>query len=232
MENPLQEITDIIHTLTQATPSQQKEAVYRYLMPTATFTHPFCATGSWSITVPLLGQFDSRWAALQIYQWYKIMSPRIDLEVLSVTYNEEKLRLYVDIHQHFRLWVVPFYDANVHLTTVLQLAEGDESGPSSALQTKRPPKTPSEKPWSYAAVADPDRPSNGEPKKLYYITSQNDLYQTDEFIKFLIPWGVGETLIVAWMFYATFLSILGSVFLFPFTWYRERSLVDVPPRKI
>jgi len=230
MENPIEEVSTLVHTLTQATPTKQKDAVYRYFTPSASFTHPFCATGSWSLDLPFLGTLDSRWATLQIYQWYKIMSPRIDLEVLSVTFNEDTLKLYVDMHQHFRLWIVPFYDASVYLTTVLQLVKGDASGPDSALQ-RRAPKTPSEKPWSYAAVADPDRPENGEIKTVYYITSQNDLYQTSEFIKFLVPWGVGNTLMEAWMLFATFLSILGSFLLFPSTWWKERSVADLP-RKI
>ncbi|KAK5956782.1 hypothetical protein OHC33_002270 [Knufia fluminis] len=243
MENPVQEAPGLIHTLTQSTPSKQKAAINHYFIPIASFTHPFCATGSWSLdlpfTLPFIGflTLNSRWATLKIYQWYKIMSPNIDLEVRSVTFNEENLKLYVDIHQHFRAWIIPFYDAGVYLTTVLQLAEGDESGPDSAITTtinsqrqrQLNTKLPSEKPYSYAAVADPDSDtstttSNGIPKKLYYITSQDDLYQTSEWIKFLLPWGVGYTLVVAWMFFATVQSIVGSFVLFPLTWGRERSL--------
>ena len=230
MENPTREISPIIHALTQAVPSKQKQAVERYFTPNAAFTHPFCATGSWEID--LFGvQIPSRWAILQIYQWYKILSPQIDLEVLNVTFNEDKLILYVDIAQHFKLFLVPFYDANVHLTTVLQLAEGDESGPSSVLVKKFHSRyeSPSQKPYSYAAVAAP-RKENGSPKALYYITSQNDLYQTSEFIRFLLPFGIGSSLVIAWQLYATLLCVIGAAVLFPVTWYKEKSLADRPRR--
>ena len=43
----------------------------------------------------------------------------------------------------------------------------------------------------------------------YYIQSQNDLYQTSEWIKFLVPYGVGVSLIIAWQLWATFLCVVG-----------------------
>lgn len=226
MEHPVEEISDIIHVLTQATPSKQKEAVEQYFTPTANFIHPFCMTGSWDFK-SLGYRFTSRWAILQIYQWYKLISPRIDLEVLSTAFDEQQLLLYVSIRQQFRLWMVPFYEADVRLTTVLQLAEGDETGPSSV--TKRVRKEP----YSYAAVADPDLDSNGKSKrKLYYIIEQNDLYQTNEWIKFLLPWGVGSTLMILWQLFATVMCVLGAFVFFPGTWLKEKSVVDFPPRKI
>lgn len=226
MENPIKDISSIIHTLTQAPPTKQKDALEHYFTPDANFIHPFCTTGSWSVNI--LGyRLTSRWAILQIYQWYKLISPRIDLEVLSTAFDAEQLLLYVTIRQQFRLWMVPFYEADVKLTTVLQLATGDETGPTSV--TKRVRKEP----YSYAAVADPSLDSNGTSKrKLYYITEQNDLYQTSEWIKFLVPWGIGSTLMVLWQLFATFLSILGAFVFFPGTWLKERNIVDFPPRKI
>lgn len=226
MEHPLEEISDIIHTLTQATPSKQKNAVDQYFTPTANFIHPFCMTGSWDFKA--LGyNFTSRWAILQVYQWYKLISPQIDLEVLSTAYDEQQLLLYVTIRQQFRLWMVPSYEADVKLTTVLQLAEGDETGPSSVTRRVR------KQPYSYAAVADPDVDANGTSKrKLYYITEQNDLYQTNEWIKFLIPWGVGSTIMILWQLFATFLCVIGAFIFFPGTWLKERSIADFPPRKI
>lgn len=237
MENPVQDIGGVIHTLTQAIPSKQKAAVEKYFTPTASFTHPFCATGSWQIDIFGI-EFTSRWAMLLIYQWYKILSPHIELEVSNVTFNPEKLKLYVDIHQHFKLFLVPFYDADVRLTTVLHLAEGDASGPSS-VATKRFQnryRTHSDKPFSYAAVADPRKDtlevaSNGDEQgKVYYITSQDDLYQTSEWIKFLVPWGIGSTLLVAWQLFATLQCAIGALLLFPITSWKERSVLDLPKR--
>jgi hypothetical protein len=69
------EIPGVIHLLTQAPPSIQRETVETYFTPSASFTHPFCRTGSWQ---------GSRWAIWIVYRWYKIMSPRIDISVQSV----------------------------------------------------------------------------------------------------------------------------------------------------
>jgi hypothetical protein len=74
--NPtVKEIPGVIHLLTQSPPSIQEEAIETYFTPNASFTHPFCRTGSWS---------NSRWLVGKIYRWYKIMSPRIDMSVQSV----------------------------------------------------------------------------------------------------------------------------------------------------
>lgn len=226
MEHPVDEISDVIHTLTQATPSKQKQAVEQYFTPTANFIHPFCMTGSWNFQA--LGYpFTSRWAILQIYQWYKLISPRIDLQVLSTAFDEQQLLLYVNIRQQFRLWMVPFYEADVKLTTVLQLAEGDETGPMSVSRRVR------KEPYSYATIADPHVDANGTSKtKLYYITEQNDLYQTNEWIKFLVPWGIGSTLMILWQLFATVMCVIGALVFFPGTWWKERNMVDFPPKKI
>ena len=47
-------------------------------------------------------------------------------------------------------------------------------------------------------------------KVQYWIQSQNDLYQTTEWIKFLVPWGVGVFLLVLWQFFATLLCVAGT----------------------
>ena len=54
----------------------------------------------------------------------------------------------------------------------------------------------------------------------YYIDSQQDLYQVNEFIKFC--WPGGATLTLLWQWINTFLSILGAFVLAPMTWYQER----------
>lgn len=59
----------------------------------------------------------------------------------------------------------------------------------------------------------PDRP-------LYYIKRQEDLYQTSEFIKFLLP-HVGHWLVSAWHLFATFFCIIGVVALWPMLWLEE-----------
>lgn len=65
----------MIRLLTQSPPSLQQATIEKFFTPSASFTHPFCSTRS----------FDgSRWLIVMIYRFYKIMSPRIDLEVKSV----------------------------------------------------------------------------------------------------------------------------------------------------
>lgn len=94
--------------------------------------------------------------------------------------------------QIFSIWVVPFHVAPVTLTTVLDL-------------TTEPTKS--------------DARTNGE-KTLYYITRQEDLYQTSEFVKFILP-HVGHWLIVAWHLIATLFCVLGTFALWPMLWLEE-----------
>jgi hypothetical protein len=75
MDNPTEDITQVVHTLCQGTPDQQTEAINTYFTPNASFTHPFCRTGS----------FDgSRNLIHAIYKWYKLLSPNIELNVNSI----------------------------------------------------------------------------------------------------------------------------------------------------
>jgi len=117
MEDPVREISEVIQSLTQSTPSMQRGTIEKYFTPNASFTHPFCRTGSFSPSEHV----NSRNLILAIYRWYKIMSPRIDLQINSIAYDPASLLLYVNMSQKFRIWIVPFYLAPVNLVTVLQL---------------------------------------------------------------------------------------------------------------
>ncbi|KAI9851609.1 MAG: hypothetical protein M1838_003203 [Thelocarpon superellum] len=174
MENPVEEIGHVIRSLTQTPPHIQRYTINRYFTPNASFTHPFCRTGSFE---------NSRWVIGMIYRWYKIMSPHIDLDVTSVAYDEKMLRLYVEVHQIFSIWLVPFYAANVSLVTVIDLAYD-------------------------------------KPRQVYLIKSQNDLYQTTEFIKFF--WPGGWVVAMLWQYVATLLSILGALILWPVTLVEDK----------
>jgi len=138
-----------------------------------------------------------------IYRWYKILSPRIVLNVecdgsfsqltplpkqyLSHSetpeFNQNSSILFVDIHQIFSLFFVPFYKSNVRLTTKLQLVHSAHDGK-------------------------------------YYIQSQEDLYQLNEVVKFF--WPGGATIIWLWQVFATGLCILGALMLAPITWVEQR----------
>ncbi|KXT15579.1 hypothetical protein AC579_9964 [Pseudocercospora musae] len=177
MDDPVKDITPIIHRLTQGSPQQQKDTINYYFTENASFTHPFCRTGSFE---------GSRYFIHNIFQWYKIMSPQIDLTVNSVAFDEQHFVLYVNISQIFSIWFIPFHRSPVTLTTQLQLV-------------RRP----------------------AEPRK-YYIQSQNDLYQVDQFVKFFAPWNIGTTLVILWHFWATFFCVIGAQLGRPFTAYLQR----------
>ncbi|KAF2134560.1 hypothetical protein P153DRAFT_4623 [Dothidotthia symphoricarpi CBS 119687] len=181
MENPVKEISGVIHLLTQSPPSIQRETIETYFTPNASFTHPFCRTGSWGSKSGL----SSRFLIQTIYRWYKIMSPNIDITVRSVAFDEPNLLLYVQIFQIFRAWIVPFYYAPVNLTTVITLQRNEGDGK-------------------------------------YYIAEQNDLYQVDQFVKFVAP----GSWVLVWLlqFWATFFCVLGTVAGIPITWVEENWL--------
>ena len=92
MEDPPAEITQIIHLLTQSPPSLQQATIERYFALDASFKHPVCRTGSFAFHPAFdVGPFgparyytNSRFLIKSIYRWYKIMSPKIELEVDSV----------------------------------------------------------------------------------------------------------------------------------------------------
>ncbi|OAL17868.1 hypothetical protein AYO22_11212 [Fonsecaea multimorphosa] len=174
-----------------------------------------------------------------VYRWYKILSPHIDVAVdgVEAAFDEKHLRLYVSIHQNFKLWVVPFYNAPVKLVTVLQLTTDPTPLPPEPQETLEP-MTATEldngkvdtggniTPNSSQSGATGRKQTHGSgsthltfhkeaydgdsDQVKYYIQSQNDLYQTTEFIKFLVPWGIGVFLVITWQFWATILCVIGT----------------------
>jgi hypothetical protein len=111
--------------------------------------------------------------------------------------------LYVTLHQVFSIQFLPFHKSHVSLTTVLHLTK---------LQT-----FPTE--VSSHEVKASQR-TDGYSR--YYITSQNDLYQTSEFAKFVLPWfGLGTIGVMLCQFTATVFCIVGAVLGWPITWLEE-----------
>lgn len=49
----------------------------------------------------------------------------------------------------------------------------------------------------------------------YYIQSQNDLYQVDQFVKFFLPFGIGVAIVSFWHWFATLACVLGATILQP-----------------
>lgn len=71
----VEEISVVIRLLTQSVPSLQQKALERFFTNDAAFSHPFCRVPNFE---------GSRWYVLKIFQWYKVMSPRIELEIHSI----------------------------------------------------------------------------------------------------------------------------------------------------
>jgi hypothetical protein len=86
---------------------------------------------------------NSREALLGIYQFYKQISPKIQLTVKSAgvlavalrseaadrvaaVFDEATAKLYVDVHQLFALWFAPWHRASVDLTVKLALRKEDD----------------------------------------------------------------------------------------------------------
>ncbi|KAL9614005.1 MAG: hypothetical protein Q9167_001485 [Letrouitia subvulpina] len=208
MVPPVQEIPRVIHLLTQSPPSLQRATLEKYFTPSASFTHPFCRTGSFE---------GSRWLIWCIYRWYKIMSPRIELKVDGVAFDEKNLALYVSLHQTFRIFLVPFFAAHVYLTTVLKLVRLPPPPPP-------PQASYTESMGPYVAPNDGihrDQPLKSEEKRLYYIRSQNDLYQVNELFKFFSPLGIVSGLLVLWQLVSTGLCVLGAAVFWPVSWVEE-----------
>lgn len=76
------QVSHVIHLLTEGSPADQRDALEAYFLPDATFVHPLCRVPSFShVSLPFIGEINSRWVIWMIYRWYKILSPRILLDV-------------------------------------------------------------------------------------------------------------------------------------------------------
>ena len=62
----------------------------RYYAPDVKFRHPLCNA-------------HDRDSLLGIYRWYRIMSPKHSVKVGSVTFDREKLELFLEVTQTFHI---------------------------------------------------------------------------------------------------------------------------------
>jgi hypothetical protein len=130
----------------------------------------------------------------------------------TIAFDEHKLKLYVNMSQIFTIWVVPFHVAPVTLTTVLDLTtDPNGEAPNRGRYTDT------------NVVPDGDGKTNGH-HKLYYIIKQEDLYQTSEFVKFILP-HVGQWIVLALHAFATVFCILGVFLWWPFVWMEEKGWI-------
>ncbi|PBK76443.1 hypothetical protein ARMSODRAFT_866430, partial [Armillaria solidipes] len=117
MQRPAHEISAVVSLITTAvTPEIQQAGIQRYFTPDAGFRHPLCAVS------PGPG---SRERVLGIYQWYRVMSPKLELDVKSVVYDKEQGILILEVVQSFHFRLSPFKPAPSRLVVRLTLKEVD-----------------------------------------------------------------------------------------------------------
>ncbi|KAK0466226.1 uncharacterized protein EV420DRAFT_816800 [Desarmillaria tabescens] len=117
MQHPAHEISSVVSLITTAVaPEIQKAGIQRYFTPDAGLRHPLCAVS------PGPG---SRERVLGIYQWYRVMSPKVELDVKSVVYDKEQGILILEVVQSFHIRLSPFKPAPSRLVVRLTLKEVD-----------------------------------------------------------------------------------------------------------
>ncbi|KAI0388779.1 hypothetical protein F5Y17DRAFT_451678 [Xylariaceae sp. FL0594] len=199
MDNPEEQIVQVIHSLTQGSKEEQARALNDYFLPTAYFVHPFCRVPSfepWTVKVPVVNlswTVTSRWLVQLVYQWYKILSPVILLDVESVAFDRKTNLLYATIRQTFTIWFAPasLWQANVRFVCLLELA--------------------------HLPVVDDDivKQEHKPQRYRYFIKGQQDNYQVTEFLKFIDPLRILVASWYAWQILATCLCALGIPLLGP-----------------
>jgi len=126
MEHPAEEIEQVILTCTSAiNPEVQKAAIEKYYAPDAEFHHPMCSVSS-SAT--------SRQRILGIYQWYRVMSPQLKVEVKGVTYNSSTNEVFAEVVQVFHIRWSPFRAAPSRLMVHLTLGPSVEDPNSQVIK--------------------------------------------------------------------------------------------------
>ena len=217
----MEEVPSLIEALCQGSAQEQRDAIETHFTLDAAFQHPLCRVPplSWKLgALSSGGEVNSRLLIMAIYRWYRLLSPKIDFTIHStckstkspllsvdayegyaargvfltlylLAYNEDARVVYVDMSQIFAVWFIPFYRAHVHFLVVLDLVPGqpDTSYRREGLQ--------------YSDVT-------AERKPRYLISKQEDRYQLNDTVNFLMP-GLGPLLCKAGQEFATLVCVMG-----------------------
>lgn len=217
MENPEQEIRHVVRSLCQGTPDEQRRTIDRYFTPDAEFVHPFCIAPRFSegdLVLPGLRRLSSRDALRGIFQWYRMLSPKIVIDIDTALYDKERDKMYLDMRQIFSIWFAPGYHARVRLVTVLDLVPCDlgahRNGEPQVIRQRREDTDGGEK----AHQQPGSTATGGRSQQVWRISRQEDLYQVNEFLKFTGPywWCVWRPLWFAFQLFATAISVFLSLF--------------------
>ncbi|KAF9472098.1 hypothetical protein BDN70DRAFT_998335 [Pholiota conissans] len=117
MENPVEEIKAVVHQLTATnSPDIQKAALESYMTSDVAFRHPVCSVNAGP---------NSRDTMLGIYQWYRVLSPQIEIKVESIMFDSEKDVMILEGVQWFKLFFLPVKPMPARLIIRLTLRKQD-----------------------------------------------------------------------------------------------------------
>ncbi|KDR72910.1 hypothetical protein GALMADRAFT_252251 [Galerina marginata CBS 339.88] len=113
MEDPAKEITSVVYQMAATdSPDVQKSVIEQYMTSDVGFRHPVCSVKPGP---------NSREAVLGIYQWYRVISPKIDIRTESVVFDPKQNILYLESVQWFKLFFLPVNPAPARLISRLTL---------------------------------------------------------------------------------------------------------------
>jgi hypothetical protein len=115
--------------------------------------------------------------------------------------------MYLHIAQTFSVWFVPGYAANVNLVTVLDLVHCVDSGQGDWQPLPEAQQQAKANGANGSANANANA-NNTQHRVGYKIKHQEDLYQVNEFLKFVLPC-VGAVAWDAWQLFSTIMCVLG-----------------------
>lgn len=73
-----------MRSLCQGTADEQRRTLERYFTKDASFIHPFCIVPHFHEgQVPILSRLGARDVVRSIFQWYRMLSPKIEIEIDS-----------------------------------------------------------------------------------------------------------------------------------------------------
>ncbi|KLU84477.1 hypothetical protein MAPG_03519 [Magnaporthiopsis poae ATCC 64411] len=122
-------------------------------------------------------------------------------------YDKRNNILYLAICQRFAIWFIPFYSANVRLVTEVHLLR---QPPHSAAAASGPPR---EQEATHGQQETNGAGDMAAVKPRYFIAKQEDHYQVDEYLRFVLP-VVGPLAWTAWQLISSLICVLLTLPLF------------------
>ncbi|KAN0091157.1 hypothetical protein V8E55_004723 [Tylopilus felleus] len=111
--HPKKEIPNVIETLCTTRNANELEAtVKKYFAADAEFFHPLCKA-------------NSRNEILGLFQWYRLASPKAQIKVLSVMYDNDLNVLVVEVQEKVNVWFNPLPSKVGRMIVRLQLRKAN-----------------------------------------------------------------------------------------------------------